>query len=297
MTSYSRNGLRSFTRQHDSLVGIDSDGCVFDSMEIKQKRCFHGEIIDQWGLQEIAPHVRQVAEFVNLYSTWRGSNRFVALLKMFELLEEWDVIQSSGVHLPDLSALRDYVNSGLPLSNDTLKAEAEKSGHEELHRVYAWSCAVNDRVERVVKEVPLFRGVRETLDKMKAQSDLIVVSQTPTEALAREWEQHGLREYVHLLAGQELGTKNDHLQWATTDRYPLHRVLLIGDAPGDRKAAQAVNTFFYPINPGHEEASWKRLHDEAYDRFITGEFDAAYQEALIKEFEVLLPEIPPWQSL
>jgi hypothetical protein len=32
--------MLSFTPQHEFLVGIDSDGCVFDSMELKHKECF-----------------------------------------------------------------------------------------------------------------------------------------------------------------------------------------------------------------------------------------------------------------
>ena len=32
--------LRDFKPAKDFFVGIDSDGCVFDSMEIKHKECF-----------------------------------------------------------------------------------------------------------------------------------------------------------------------------------------------------------------------------------------------------------------
>ena len=38
---------------------------------------------------------------------------------------------------------------------------------------------------------------------------------------------------------------------------------MVGDAPGDLKAAKANKALFYPINPGSEDASWKRFHDEA----------------------------------
>ena len=46
------------------------------------------------------------------------------------------------------------------------------------------------------------------------------------------------------------------------------RILMIGDAPGDLKAARANGALFYPINPGAEDLSWKRFHDEAFDRFV-----------------------------
>jgi hypothetical protein len=71
---------------------------------------------------------------------------------------------------------------------------------------------------------------------------------------------------------------------------------MIGDAPGDYKAAQANNTLFYPINPGAEEASWKRFHDEAIDRFLNGTFAGEYQQKLLDEFNSYLPERPPWEK-
>jgi len=33
-------GLKAFQPQHDFLVCIDSDGCTFDTMEVKHKYCF-----------------------------------------------------------------------------------------------------------------------------------------------------------------------------------------------------------------------------------------------------------------
>ena len=32
--------LKELAPRHEFFVGIDSDGCVFDTMEIKQKECF-----------------------------------------------------------------------------------------------------------------------------------------------------------------------------------------------------------------------------------------------------------------
>ena len=61
-------------------VGIDSDGCAFDTMEIKHKECFIPNIIKHWKLQPVSKYARQAGEFVNLYSQWRGINRFPALV-------------------------------------------------------------------------------------------------------------------------------------------------------------------------------------------------------------------------
>ena len=50
------------------------------------------------------------------------------------------------------------------------------------------------------------------------------------------------------------------------------------------------------LNPGHEEDSWQRLHEEALDRFFAGTYGGDYEAARIAEFEKLLPETPPWKQ-
>ena len=68
--------MYDFTPKHDYLVGIDSDGCAFDTMELKHKECFIPNTINYWGLQGVSKYAREAAEFVNLYSKSRGINRF-----------------------------------------------------------------------------------------------------------------------------------------------------------------------------------------------------------------------------
>jgi hypothetical protein len=53
---------------------------------------------------------------------------------------------------------------------------------------------------------------------------------------------------------------------------------------------------FYPVNPGDEIESWKRFGDEAFDKFVNGEYAGQYEEKLIAEFDSYLPELPPWQQ-
>ena len=90
-----------------------------------------------------------------------------------------------------------------------------------------WSKIVNQTVSGLVEGIGPFNFVRESLGKAKAGADLIVVSQTPTEALVREWQEHRLNDYVRLIAGQELGTKAEHLQLAAAGKYPEERILMI----------------------------------------------------------------------
>lgn len=292
---YERETLINLVPRHDTFVGIDSDGCVFNTMEMKQKLCFHPLIISHWDLEAVGSVVREVAEFVNLYSRWRGSNRFIALIKMADCLRERSEVVASGIRIPAFESLRRFVASGVPLSNASLKKVAAETGDEEFRSVLEWSRKVNACIEQITDDVKPFRWVRNSLIRIRAHSDAICVSQTPTEALAREWEAHGLTRYVAAIAGQELGSKAEHLILATRGKYDRRRILMIGDAPGDMAAAEEADALFYPIRPGREEESWRQFYEEAYDRFLAGTYAGAYQKRLKREFESLLPSTPPWK--
>jgi phosphoglycolate phosphatase-like HAD superfamily hydrolase len=155
---------------------------------------------------------------------------------------------------------------------------------------------VNETIEKTVHGVPPFPNVRESLQAMAGKIDLMVVSATPLEALEREWGEHGIAQYMTVIAGQEMGTKKQHLQYAAKGKYPDDHILLIGDAPGDRDSAKGVGVLYYPINPGAEDKSWQRFHDEALYKFFDGTYAGEYEASLIAEFESLLPDTPPWQK-
>jgi len=281
--------------QHPFFVGIDSDGCAFDTMEIKHKECFTPNIIKHWDLQAVSKYAREACEFVNLYSKWRGINRWPALVMVFDLLRERPEVIKRGVQIPQALKLREFIASGKPGSNEALAQLVAETGDPEYAKALAWSKAVNASIADMVHGVPPFPYVRESLDLLSQQADIIVVSQTPGEALVREWQEHGIDRYVRAIAGQELGTKTEHIRYASQGKYPDDHKLMIGDAPGDLKAARGNNAWFFPINPGREEASWEQFYKEALPRFLNGAYDAAYEAALIAEFDKALPELPPWK--
>lgn len=292
---YTKESLLNFKPRHASFVGVDSDGCVFPTMEIKQKQCFHSLIISLWGLERIERAVRDIAEFVNLYSTYRGTNRFPSLLRVFEMLPRYPGVKESGVKMPATASLAAFCSSGLPLGNPALEKLVAEKGDPELALVLKWSKDVNLEITRKVKHIKPYRWVRESFDEIARHSDAVCVSQTPTEALVREWEENDMLDDVAVIAGQELGTKAEHLRMATEGRYALDRVMMIGDAPGDLKAARDVGAHFFPINPGHEEASWELFYREAYGKFLNGTFGGSYEAELAARFNALLPEKPEWE--
>jgi len=289
--------LHDFEPQHGFFVGIDSDGCVFDTMEVKHKECFAPNTIKHWHLQPVSKYAREAAEFVNLYSRWRGINRWPALVMVFDLLREREAVQRRNVHPPEAPALRAFIEQKqYPLSNDGLMAYmADHPNNPELEQGLRWTEGVNAAVADMVHGVPPFPYVRESLQAMADRADMIVVSATPNAALESEWSEHAVDQYVRVIAGQEMGSKSSSLKLTTAGRYAPDHVLMIGDAPGDMKAAKANNALFYPINPGDEERSWQRFYEDAMQRFFEGTYAGDYEASLIAEFDTYLPEIPPWK--
>ncbi len=289
-----QSALREFARASDFFVGIDSDGCAFDTMEVKHKECFIPNIVKYYRLASISKYAREVAEFLNLYSKWRGINRFPGLVMTIDHLAGRTEVVGRRPRLPDVEGLRRWVKRETKLANPALKAEVDRTGDPDLALALAWSESVNRSIEEIVKDVPPFPFVRESLHSVAGKADVMVVSATPYEALAREWEEHGLKEHVALIAGQEHGSKQEHLALAAVGRYDNDKILMVGDALSDWNAARANGVLFYPIDPGHEDASWQRFFEEALPRFFTGSFAGEYMDAQLARFTALLPEHPPW---
>ncbi|MDX9924487.1 MAG: HAD hydrolase-like protein [Ignavibacteriaceae bacterium] len=281
--------------EKEFFIGIDSDGCVFDTMEIKQKECFCPQFVKHFGLQRVSKYARETWEFVNLYSKTRGVNRFNALIRAIDLLGQREEVKLRNAKMPDLTPVIDWVEKESKLGNPALFKYAAEVNNPIISQTLNWSIEVNKEIEGVVFDIPPFPYVIESLEKMKSKADLMVVSQTPVDALKREWEEHNISGFVKLIAGQEYGTKSEHLKYAAKGKYPDNKILMIGDAPGDLKAAKSNGVLFYPINPGHEDVSWKKFYEEALDKFFNGTYEGDYENNLISEFEKYLPENPNWK--
>lgn len=284
--------LADYKPQRKFLVGIDSDGCVFDSMELKHKECFIPAFIKHYGLQGVSKYAREASEFVNLYSKSRGVNRFPGLIEQLDWLRRRPEVKARGIAVPDPQGLRQWAAKEPKLGNPSLQQAVNDTGDPDLRDALAWSLAVNRSIADMVSGVPPFPFVRKCLERLADDADMLVVSATPSEALDAEWHEHGLAPLVRAIFGQEAGSKKEVLRLAR--HYPPRQTMMVGDAPGDYRAAESNNCLFFPINPGREEASWRRLYEEGIGRFLSDAFAGEYQRELLDEFERLLPEAPPW---
>ncbi len=290
--------LVEFEPTKEFFVGIDSDGCAMDAMDIKHQECFTPCSIKHWSLQPVSTLARETALFVNLYSVTRGLNRWLALKQLLDLLRDRTEVAERGVTIPDYPELAEFCAApGYPLSDAGIARYAADHPSETITRAIRWGEAVNAAIADMVHGCGPFPGVREALQAMQPDVDCMTVSATPLHALEYEWNAHGIASYVTVIAGQEMGSKAEHVRYAAHGKYDPDKIMLVGDAPGDRDAAQRAGCLYYPILPGREKESWARFTDEALPRFLAGTFAGAYQRDLVAEFDATLAAEVPWPTV
>ena len=78
--------------------------------------------IKVWGLQAVSKYARETCEFVNLYSKTRGLNRWIALVRVFDLLRERPEVIARKAKVPKGDKLKEFIASGYPLSHKGMVA-------------------------------------------------------------------------------------------------------------------------------------------------------------------------------
>ena len=271
-----------YIKAKDFLVCVDSDGCAIDTMEVKHRKCFAPEMIKTWNLQENEEYILNLWYDLNLYTQTRGINRFKGLAETFKIIRE------KGIEIEDLDSLLNWVETTNELSNRSLKNEIEKTDSKALKMALEWSLNVNEAIENLPKGDEPFENVKEGLEELSKKVDISVVSSANGEALNDEWSRNDLVKYLRALLGQEAGTKQHCIAELKKKGYDTDKILMVGDAPGDLQAAKNNGVRFYPILVNKEGFSWERLVEEAVPKLINGEFDEAYQNQLIEEFDASL---------
>src|SRR4030042_5630582 len=104
--------LKEFKPKHKFFVGIDSDGCAFDTMGIKKRECFCPWMIAYFGLQPVAEAARQCKEFADLFSKTRGANRHKTIVRILaELLPSHPMVKERSFKVPQFPYYFEWVNN------------------------------------------------------------------------------------------------------------------------------------------------------------------------------------------
>ena len=281
----------NFKRTKDCLICIDSDGCAMDTMDIKHKHCFGPCMVREWGLEAHEKAVLDIWNEVNLYTMTRGTNRFKGLLLTMQLCGERGIC-----HVEGYEEIRAWADKASALSNTTLKAEIEDAEKEKrdcnaLKKALDWSLRTNGRIAALPEdELLTFDGMISTLEKMHEFADVAVVSSANPEAVRSEWNRHGPVSHIDIMLTQEVGPKSFCIKKMLEYGYDKDKVIMIGDAPGDRKSAEKTGVKFFPILVNHEVESWDRFMNEGLEKFTGAGFDEAYQNDINKAFDENLGE-------
>ena len=298
--------LRNFKRMKDFLVAIDTDGCLTDNMNGKQMLIFHPQFMEFYSLWGIESYFREVAEYYNLFSVNRGCNRFIAIRLTLKALsarkDVREILKEKQIELPDVRIVEEYIayakENEFGLGNPSLERyiNEEKQTFFPLYKLLGWSEAVNRTFPHISAKIPPFRGVKECLEFMAQYADILVVSKTPYTDLANYWEDQRISDYVHIIAGQEMGSKAHHIEVTKkAGRYPDDHVLMIGDGKGDLSAVKENNGLFYPTPPGKEQKAWDEFKN-AFERFVHGEYKGEFEEKLLADFDKAFLKTPPWEQ-
>ncbi|MCC8050943.1 MAG: HAD family hydrolase [Clostridiales bacterium] len=279
------DSLTEFTKQHEYLICVDSDGCAMDTMDIKHIRCFGPCMVGEWGLGEWREEILARWNEINLYTMTRGINRFKGLAMA---LRE---INGKYRKIDDLEALEVWADTAPELSNDALKKKIEENQaagdpHISLEKALSWSNAVNHSISKLAQdERKPFEGVDMALTLAHRQADVVIVSSANLGAVLEEWDLYGLLEHTDVVLAQDSGSKAFCIGEMLKKGYEKDHVLMCGDAPGDLDAAQQNGVFYFPILVKREAESWAEFTDEAFTRLIEGTYGGAYQEERIQAFK------------
>lgn len=276
--------LQHFVKNREYLVCVDSDGCAMDTMDIKHFRCFGPCMVEEWGLEEWAQPILTRWNEINLYTMTRGVNRFKGLAMAL------DEINAQYTAIEGLDELKAWAASAPELSNGALEKALPAAQGPCLAKALSWSKKVNAAINALPEsEKKPFDGAAAGLAAAHAAADVAVVSSANREAVEEEWARCGLLGSVDVLCCQDAGSKAACIAQLKAKGYAPDHILMVGDAPGDKAAAEKNGVWFYPILVRHEAESWAELVSTALARLTSGAY-APYGEALAEKFLANLGE-------
>ena len=274
-----KEDVKEFRKTREFLIGIDSDGCVMNTMDVKHMRCFGPCLVYEWDLGEYRDEIIRLWRKVNLLSVSRGVNRFQGLAKVLKSIHE---------NYTEVEGLEEYLRwteSAQELSDKSLEEVYAKTENICMKKALDWSRLVNQSMAMVSDtKKPPFEGTEDALRLAREYADIVILTAANRQEINKEWEVFELAQYTDLLMSQETGRKEECLKTLLEKGYEKDHVLMVGDAPADLAAAQGAGVLFYPILAYQERESWEKF-SKALECFTEGRYAGAYQEERIKEFQ------------
>ncbi len=271
--------LSEFKKTKDFLVCVDSDGCAMDTMDIKHIRCFGPCMVEVWSLHKWEEKILTRWNEINLYTLTRGINRFKGLsIALTEINEQYQAIDG----IDDLIFWSENADE---LSNDALKREIENNPQKDVFKLaLKWSEMVNASIKELPEsEIKPFELVKDALKFAHERADVAIVSSANLGAVLDEWEKHGLLEHTDIVLAQNAGSKAFCIAELLKKGYDTKNVVMCGDAPGDLKAAESNNVYYFPILVKKEKESWQDFINQGFDKLLCGNYDE-YEIVKKREF-------------
>ncbi len=261
----------SFTRKHDFLVCVDSDGCVMDTMNCKHFHCFGPCMVTEWALDAWRDAILDRWNVINLFSMTRGINRFKGLaMALREIHRQYTPI-------PGIDHLCSWPNTAPALSNDAITKAMEEATDPEAKEIFrkalSWSKAVNTAIVALDESLKVpYQGAKEGLEAAHQFADVAMVSSANRDAVEEEWGKFGLLQHTDIVLAQDVGSKAACIARMLEFGYDRNKVLMVGDAPGDCDAAEKNGVHYYPILVNHEQESWQEAIEVAFEKLRTGAY-------------------------
>lgn len=271
--------LTELKKKNEFLVCADSDGCVMDVMDAKHEKCFAPCFIESFELNPRCTEAYETWLKINLFSRTRGINRFKACLLTLKAL---------GVEMEGLEDFEDFCNNSPELSNRAIEELLKTKDSPFMRRVLEWSEETNKEIKKLSEDGAPFENAYEAIKEASKVADIAAVSSANKMALEHEWEKHNFTEFVHGLLSQEEGSKSFCINALLEKGYAKEKVIMIGDAPGDIKAAMDNGVWCYPIIVGQEAESWRKFKDEVLPALVNGTLTKTEQDAWIEKYYSVL---------
>lgn len=254
------------THQDKKIFCIDSDGCAINTMTFKHKVFMAPKAYDYFNFEGKIDHQKFINDWlhINLYTAMRGANRFETLVYMLDYFD---------YPADQINYLKAWTERADQLSMTSLREEMARVGEQvDLKAAYQWSKDCNEGIHHYESDdYAAFLGVRKALAEIAKYGPIYVVSTANAPNISAEWRENNLDEFVTEYRCQEAGPKRMTLAKLVQEGNDPEDIIMIGDSPGDLRAAEQTGIHFYPILVGQESESWENFIERTLGEFLRGE--------------------------